>query len=172
MKTLQIVYFLNSPSSYCILTILHSFVPRILCSTPFAVLTYFLIWYVPPFEQGKVIWFLIFYCLFQSMLTVSMSQNYKPRTLFLWSQCVQQPNCVFTFAVLPCAIFSSHHVHQQRPEREGLCNCLSYVRSLVWSNGPYMCVVLRALTYPFLCRSQAWWWRCWAQFWAPQSRDR
>ncbi|KAK7905020.1 hypothetical protein WMY93_017627 [Mugilogobius chulae] len=37
--------------------------PWILLSTPFAVLTYFLIWYVPPFEQGKVIWYLVFYCL-------------------------------------------------------------------------------------------------------------
>lgn len=25
---------------------------------------------------------------------------------------------------------------------------------------------------PFLCISQAWQWRCWEQFWAPQSRDR
>lgn len=45
---------------------------RILLSTPFAVLTYFLIWCVPPFQQGKVIWYLVFYCLFQTMQTVSI----------------------------------------------------------------------------------------------------
>ncbi|XP_034432752.1 sodium-dependent lysophosphatidylcholine symporter 1-B-like [Hippoglossus hippoglossus] len=63
--------------------------PWIVFSTPFAVLTYFLIWYVPPFEQGKFFWFLIFYCLFQSMqtcfhvpysaLTMFISNNQKER---------------------------------------------------------------------------------------------
>ncbi|XP_028995824.1 sodium-dependent lysophosphatidylcholine symporter 1-B-like [Betta splendens] len=63
--------------------------PWILFSTPFAVLTYFLIWYVPPFEQGKVVWYLVFYCLFQSMqtcfhvpysaLTMFISSNQKER---------------------------------------------------------------------------------------------
>jgi len=46
---------------------------RIVLSTPLAVLCYFLIWYVPPFENGKVIWYLFFYCLFQSLQTVSSS---------------------------------------------------------------------------------------------------
>ncbi|XP_013866860.1 sodium-dependent lysophosphatidylcholine symporter 1-B [Austrofundulus limnaeus] len=63
--------------------------PWILGSTPFAVLTYFLIWYVPSFEEGKVIWYLVFYCLFQSMqtcfhvpysaLTMFISNNQKER---------------------------------------------------------------------------------------------
>lgn len=44
---------------------------RILLSTPLAVISYFLIWYVPPFENGKVIWYLFFYCLFQTLQTVS-----------------------------------------------------------------------------------------------------
>lgn len=44
---------------------------RIVLSTPLAVISYFLIWYVPPFENGKVIWYLFFYCLFQSLQTVS-----------------------------------------------------------------------------------------------------
>lgn len=52
-------------------TCVHSSFLRIIFSTPFAVLTYLLIWYVPPFEEGKVIWYLVFYCLFQSMQTVS-----------------------------------------------------------------------------------------------------
>lgn len=44
---------------------------RIVFSTPLAVLTYFLIWYVPPFEDGKIIWYLFFYCGFQTLQTVS-----------------------------------------------------------------------------------------------------
>lgn len=125
----------------CLLKILYPVLPRILFSTPFAVLTYFLIWYVPPFEQGKVIWYLIFYCLFQSMQTVS-TLLILPRVLFLifapLSNCVCV--CVFIFTVLPCAIFSPHHVHQQRPEREGFCHCLSYVTPPVWSKG-FTCVL-------------------------------
>lgn len=58
------VFVLSSP--LVLLTVL-----RILLSTPLAVLSYFLIWYVPPFENGKVIWYLFFYCLFQSLQTVS-----------------------------------------------------------------------------------------------------
>ncbi|XP_032356433.1 sodium-dependent lysophosphatidylcholine symporter 1-B isoform X1 [Etheostoma spectabile] len=56
--------------------------PWILFSTPFAVLTYFLIWYVPPFEQGKVVWYLIFYCLFQSMQTC-FHVPYSALTMFI-----------------------------------------------------------------------------------------
>lgn len=50
---------------------LHLLPCRIVFSTPLAVLTYFLIWYVPPFEDGKVIWYLFFYCGFQTLQTVS-----------------------------------------------------------------------------------------------------
>ncbi|KAM6968504.1 sodium-dependent lysophosphatidylcholine symporter 1-B-like [Tautogolabrus adspersus] len=56
--------------------------PWILFSTPFAVLTYFLIWYVPPFEQGKVVWYLVFYCLFQSMQTC-FHVPYSALTMFI-----------------------------------------------------------------------------------------
>jgi len=44
---------------------------RILVSTIPAVLCYFLIWVVPPIEQGKIMWYLLFYCLFQTLQTVS-----------------------------------------------------------------------------------------------------
>ncbi|XP_054469836.1 sodium-dependent lysophosphatidylcholine symporter 1-B-like [Anoplopoma fimbria] len=56
--------------------------PWILCSTPFAVLTYFLIWYVPSFGQGKVLWYLVFYCLFQSMQTC-FHVPYSALTMFI-----------------------------------------------------------------------------------------
>ncbi|XP_018545771.1 sodium-dependent lysophosphatidylcholine symporter 1-B [Lates calcarifer] len=59
--------------------------PWILISTPFAVLTYFLIWYVPPFEQRNVIWYLVFYCLFQSMQTC-FHVPYSALTMFISSE--------------------------------------------------------------------------------------
>lgn len=45
---------------------------RIVLSTPLAVICYFLIFYVPPFEDGKVVWYLFFYCAFQTLQTVSI----------------------------------------------------------------------------------------------------
>ncbi|KAM6959312.1 sodium-dependent lysophosphatidylcholine symporter 1-B [Aplochiton taeniatus] len=59
--------------------------PWIMISTPFAVLCYFLIWYVPPFEDGKVIWYLVFYCLFQSMQTC-FHVPYSALTMFISSE--------------------------------------------------------------------------------------
>ncbi|XP_062342931.1 sodium-dependent lysophosphatidylcholine symporter 1-B [Osmerus eperlanus] len=56
--------------------------PWILFSTPLAVLCYFLIWYVPPFEDGKVIWYLVFYCLFQTMQTC-FHVPYSALTMFI-----------------------------------------------------------------------------------------
>nr|XP_046222665.1 sodium-dependent lysophosphatidylcholine symporter 1-B-like isoform X1 [Oncorhynchus gorbuscha] len=56
--------------------------PWILISTPFAVLAYFLIWYVPPVEQWKVLWYLIFYCLFQSLQTC-FHVPYSALTMFI-----------------------------------------------------------------------------------------
>uniref|UniRef100_A0A8C6T032 Major facilitator superfamily domain containing 2ab n=1 Tax=Neogobius melanostomus TaxID=47308 RepID=A0A8C6T032_9GOBI len=58
--------------------------PWILLSTPLAVLAYFLIWYVPPFENGKVIWYLFFYCLFQSLQTC-FHVPYSALTMFITS---------------------------------------------------------------------------------------
>ncbi|KAJ7989036.1 hypothetical protein DPEC_G00315380 [Dallia pectoralis] len=56
--------------------------PWILISTPFAVLTYFMIWFVPPIEQGKVLWYLVFYCLFQSLQTC-FHVPYSALTMFI-----------------------------------------------------------------------------------------
>lgn len=53
---------------------------RIVFSTPLAVLTYFLIWYVPPFEDGKIIWYLFFYCGFQTLQTVSAEAHTHAHT--------------------------------------------------------------------------------------------
>ncbi|KAF7691242.1 sodium-dependent lysophosphatidylcholine symporter 1-B [Silurus meridionalis] len=56
--------------------------PWIILSTPFAVISYFLIWYVPPVEQGKVFWYLIFYCLFQTLQTC-FHVPYSALTMFI-----------------------------------------------------------------------------------------
>ncbi|XP_077447012.1 sodium-dependent lysophosphatidylcholine symporter 1-B [Stigmatopora argus] len=59
--------------------------PWILCSTPLAVASYILIWYVPPFEDSKVIWYLFFYCLFQSLQTC-FHVPYSALTMFISSE--------------------------------------------------------------------------------------
>ncbi|XP_028317262.1 sodium-dependent lysophosphatidylcholine symporter 1-B [Gouania willdenowi] len=59
--------------------------PWIVLSTPLAVLSYFLIWYVPPFEDHKVIWYLFFYCLFQSLQTC-FHVPYSALTMFISSE--------------------------------------------------------------------------------------
>ncbi|XP_049606306.1 sodium-dependent lysophosphatidylcholine symporter 1-B [Syngnathus scovelli] len=59
--------------------------PWIAISTPVAVISYFLIWYVPPFEDGKVIWYLFFYCLFQSLQTC-FHVPYSALTMFISSE--------------------------------------------------------------------------------------
>ncbi|CAL8372457.1 unnamed protein product [Boreogadus saida] len=58
--------------------------PWIILSTPLAVICYFLIWCVPPFEDGKVIWYLVFYCLFQTMQTC-FHVPYSSLTMFITS---------------------------------------------------------------------------------------
>uniref|UniRef100_A0A665T8F9 Major facilitator superfamily domain containing 2A n=1 Tax=Echeneis naucrates TaxID=173247 RepID=A0A665T8F9_ECHNA len=59
--------------------------PWIVLSTPLAVLSYFLIWYVPPFEDNKVIWYLFFYCLFQTLQTC-FHVPYSALTMFISSE--------------------------------------------------------------------------------------
>ncbi|XP_052007298.1 sodium-dependent lysophosphatidylcholine symporter 1-A-like isoform X1 [Xyrauchen texanus] len=56
--------------------------PWILVSTMPAVLCYFLIWVVPPIEQGKMIWYLLFYCLFQTLQTC-FHVPYSALTMFI-----------------------------------------------------------------------------------------
>uniref|UniRef100_A0A8D0A9K8 MFSD2 lysolipid transporter A, lysophospholipid b n=1 Tax=Sander lucioperca TaxID=283035 RepID=A0A8D0A9K8_SANLU len=59
--------------------------PWIVLSTPLAVISYFLIWYVPPFENGKVIWYLVFYCIFQTLQTC-FHVPYSALTMFISSE--------------------------------------------------------------------------------------
>ncbi|XP_077092705.1 sodium-dependent lysophosphatidylcholine symporter 1-A [Siphateles boraxobius] len=56
--------------------------PWILVSTIPAVLCYFLIWVVPPIEKGKIMWYLLFYCLFQTLQTC-FHVPYSALTMFI-----------------------------------------------------------------------------------------
>ena len=48
---------------------------RIIFSTPLAIIAYFLIWFVPDFHQGQTLWYLLFYCLFETLVTVSVGRG-------------------------------------------------------------------------------------------------
>ncbi|XP_032877960.1 major facilitator superfamily domain-containing protein 2B [Amblyraja radiata] len=58
--------------------------PWIIGSTPFAVVSYILLWYVPPVKEEKFLWYLVFYCLFQTLLTC-FHVPYSALTMFLSS---------------------------------------------------------------------------------------
>ncbi|XP_067867478.1 sodium-dependent lysophosphatidylcholine symporter 1-B isoform X2 [Heterodontus francisci] len=58
---------------------------RIICSTPFAVTSYVLLWYVPDgniSDIGKILWYLVFYCLFQTLQTL-FHVPYSALTMFI-----------------------------------------------------------------------------------------
>uniref|UniRef100_A0A3B3Y213 Major facilitator superfamily domain containing 2B n=1 Tax=Poecilia mexicana TaxID=48701 RepID=A0A3B3Y213_9TELE len=42
--------------------------PLILGCTPFLVVSYFCLWFVPPFVNGRFVWYLVFYCLYQTLI--------------------------------------------------------------------------------------------------------
>ncbi|KGL85295.1 Major facilitator superfamily domain-containing protein 2A, partial [Tinamus guttatus] len=59
--------------------------PWIIISTPFAILSYFLIWFVPDISSGQVLWYLVFYCLFQTLVTC-FHVPYSALTMFISSE--------------------------------------------------------------------------------------
>ncbi|XP_073191995.1 sphingosine-1-phosphate transporter MFSD2B isoform X17 [Lepidochelys kempii] len=50
--------------------------------TPFMIVSYFFMWYFPPFVAGRVVWYLTFYCLFQALTTL-FQVPYSALTMFL-----------------------------------------------------------------------------------------
>uniref|UniRef100_A0A8V0Y555 MFSD2 lysolipid transporter B, sphingolipid n=2 Tax=Gallus gallus TaxID=9031 RepID=A0A8V0Y555_CHICK len=56
--------------------------PWMLACTPFIVVSYFFMWYLPPFVTGRVVWYLIFYCIFQALTTL-FQVPYSALTMFL-----------------------------------------------------------------------------------------
>ncbi|KAM8975292.1 sodium-dependent lysophosphatidylcholine symporter 1 [Pelodytes ibericus] len=68
--------------SKCRWTGLGRLMPWIIFSTPFAVLAYFLIWFVPEFSSGQIMWYLTFYCIFQTLVTC-FHVPYSALTMFI-----------------------------------------------------------------------------------------
>ncbi|XP_073191983.1 sphingosine-1-phosphate transporter MFSD2B isoform X6 [Lepidochelys kempii] len=56
--------------------------PWMLGCTPFMIVSYFFMWYFPPFVAGRVVWYLTFYCLFQALTTL-FQVPYSALTMFL-----------------------------------------------------------------------------------------
>ncbi|EMP28449.1 Major facilitator superfamily domain-containing protein 2A [Chelonia mydas] len=56
--------------------------PWIIFSTPFAVISYFLVWFVPDISSGQVMWYLLFYCTFQTLVTC-FHVPYSALTMFI-----------------------------------------------------------------------------------------
>ncbi|XP_064911850.1 sphingosine-1-phosphate transporter MFSD2B isoform X2 [Columba livia] len=56
--------------------------PWMMACTPFTVVSYFFMWYLPPFVSGRVAWYLTFYCLFQALTTL-FQVPYSALTMFL-----------------------------------------------------------------------------------------
>ncbi|NXU40974.1 NLS1 protein, partial [Drymodes brunneopygia] len=54
----------------------------IIFSTPFAIICYFLIWFVPDISTGQVMWYLVFYCAFQTLVTC-FHVPYSALTMFI-----------------------------------------------------------------------------------------
>uniref|UniRef100_K7GCB1 Sphingosine-1-phosphate transporter MFSD2B n=1 Tax=Pelodiscus sinensis TaxID=13735 RepID=K7GCB1_PELSI len=58
--------------------------PWLVGCTPFTIVSYFFMWYLPPFVAGRVVWYLTFYCLFQALTTL-FQVPYSALTMFLSS---------------------------------------------------------------------------------------
>ncbi|KAM6915225.1 major facilitator superfamily domain-containing protein 2B [Xenentodon cancila] len=56
--------------------------PWMVGCTPFLVVSYFYLWFVPPFASGRFIWYLGFYCLYQTLITC-FHVPYSALTMFL-----------------------------------------------------------------------------------------
>ncbi|TKS75910.1 Major facilitator superfamily domain-containing protein 2B [Collichthys lucidus] len=56
--------------------------PWMVGCTPFLVVSYFYLWFVPPFISGRFLWYLGFYCLYQTLITC-FHVPYSALTMFL-----------------------------------------------------------------------------------------
>ncbi|KAL2772805.1 sodium-dependent lysophosphatidylcholine symporter 1 isoform 7 [Daubentonia madagascariensis] len=74
-----LVGFCISKSSW---TRLGRLMPWIIFSTPLAIIAYFLIWFVPDFPEVQPLWYLLFYCLFETLVTC-FHVPYSALTMFI-----------------------------------------------------------------------------------------
>ncbi|KAK3572889.1 hypothetical protein QTP86_009894 [Hemibagrus guttatus] len=95
--------------------------PWIVLSTPFAVLSYFLIWVVPPVEKGKVMWYLFFYCMFQSLQTC-FHVPYSALTMFISSSQKERDSATAYREFLLLFMNTPHRRYDDRGSRYGSWN--------------------------------------------------
>uniref|UniRef100_A0A3P9PT19 MFSD2 lysolipid transporter B, sphingolipid n=1 Tax=Poecilia reticulata TaxID=8081 RepID=A0A3P9PT19_POERE len=74
-----VIGFLITKSSW---TKIGRLMPWILGCTPFLVLSYFCLWFVPPFVNGRFVWYLVFYCLYQTLINC-FHVSYSALTMFI-----------------------------------------------------------------------------------------
>lgn len=67
---------------------------RMVGCTPFLIVSYFYLWFVPPFINRRFIWYLGFYCLYQTLITVSMTP--VPDTGLMFQNSEMAPKRAFT----------------------------------------------------------------------------
>uniref|UniRef100_A0A3B5LR39 MFSD2 lysolipid transporter B, sphingolipid n=1 Tax=Xiphophorus couchianus TaxID=32473 RepID=A0A3B5LR39_9TELE len=74
-----VIGFLITKSSW---TKIGRLMPWILGCTPFLVVSYFCLWFVPPFINGRFVWYLVFYCLYQTLINC-FHVSYSALTMFI-----------------------------------------------------------------------------------------
>ncbi|KAH0621941.1 hypothetical protein JD844_023696 [Phrynosoma platyrhinos] len=85
--------------------------PWLLGCTPFLIVSYFLLWYIPPFISKRVVWCLTFYCLFQALSTL-FQVAYSALTMFLTTEQKDRDSATayrMTFEVLGTLVGAALH---------------------------------------------------------------
>uniref|UniRef100_A0A665VJC6 Major facilitator superfamily domain-containing protein 2B-like n=1 Tax=Echeneis naucrates TaxID=173247 RepID=A0A665VJC6_ECHNA len=78
--------------------------PWMVGCTPFLVVSYFFLWFVPPLLEGRFVWYLGFYCLYQTLITC-FHVPYSALTMFLSTDQKERDSAtayrnVFSFKVI------------------------------------------------------------------------
>uniref|UniRef100_A0A4W5PZM7 MFSD2 lysolipid transporter B, sphingolipid n=1 Tax=Hucho hucho TaxID=62062 RepID=A0A4W5PZM7_9TELE len=119
--------------------------PWMVGCTPFVVVSYFYLWFVPPFTNGRFIWYLGFYCLYQTLITYMIVYS-----LYLQKEMYMIAAGVIGGVFLICTVVMFLGVK----ERDGECVrvCIPFHKGfiLVMRHGPYL-----TLTAAFLFISVA-----------------
>uniref|UniRef100_A0AAY4BLR7 Major facilitator superfamily domain containing 2B n=1 Tax=Denticeps clupeoides TaxID=299321 RepID=A0AAY4BLR7_9TELE len=101
--------------------------PWMVGCTPFLVVSYFYLWFVPPFTSGRDIWYLGFYCLYQTLITC-FHVPYSALTMFL-STDQRERDSATAYSRSPnftrsLAAHSMQHA-SFRKEHAALCKCVT-----------------------------------------------
>ncbi|XP_058991069.1 sodium-dependent lysophosphatidylcholine symporter 1 isoform X4 [Mustela lutreola] len=137
-----LVGFCISKSSW---TRLGRLMPWIIFSTPLAIIAYFLIWFVPDFPQGQALWYLLFYCLFETLVTLSRCSSAQSRVSGILPLHIQNAYLlaagVIASIYVICAVILTLGVREQRePYETQQAEPISFFRGLrlVMGYGPYV----------------------------------